>query len=124
MVQTGRDRGCCEERAFPMKICIIGETGHFTYALNALEKERDVELAGVAAGSAGEKLDCLLACSANRGLKPKVYENWIEMLETVKPAAAVVSCFFGDQAKVSIECAKRGIHVFVDKPIATTLKGL
>jgi len=46
------------------------------------------------------------------------------MLDEAKPDIAVVNCFFGHHAAVTMEVLKRGIHAFVEKPVATTFEDL
>lgn len=54
----------------------------------------------------------------NCGAKP--YENYIEMLEEVKPDVAYVLTENYRKAEVAQEIAKRGIHVILEKPMAIT----
>ena len=108
-----------------MKICIIGGTGHYSYALSALAAgEPDAELTGIAPGSAGENVDGVLAAAGKIGLHPICFTGHPEMLDRLHPDIAVVAPYFGDNAKISAECLERGIHVFIDKPVATTFEDL
>jgi len=54
----------------------------------------------------------------NCGAKP--YENYIEMLEDVKPDVAYVLTENYRKAEVAEEIAKRGINVILEKPMAIT----
>ena len=54
----------------------------------------------------------------------EVYTDYSRMLAEVKPDLAVVSPVFGLTASVILECAKRKIDVFSEKPVATTLEDL
>ena len=101
-----------------MKICFIGACGHSAQAYRYLNTRQDAEFVGFAPGSSHEtKL-------------PKFAENmpyfadYKEMLDTAEPDLAVVSPVFGLTASVILECAKRKIHVFSEKPVATTLEDL
>lgn len=73
-----------------------------------------------------------IVCIANRtrekavmmaeklGLSCPIYTDYIEALEKEKPEAAVI-CVFNDQHREYFtECAKRGIHVLCEKPLANT----
>lgn len=54
----------------------------------------------------------------------RLYDDYCRMLDELNPDIAVVCCFFGDHAKVASEVLKRGIHLFVEKPVATTMEDL
>ena len=47
-----------------------------------------------------------------------VYENYIEMIEQVKPDIAFIMTENGQKPGVVEECAKRGINISIEKPIA------
>lgn len=101
-----------------MKICFIGACGHSSQAYKYLKTRQDAEFAGFAPGSSHETK------------VPKFAENmpyfpdYQGMLGEVKPDLAVVSPVFGLTASVILECAKRNIDVFSEKPVATTLEDL
>ena len=101
-----------------MKICFIGACGHSSQAYRYLATRQDAEFAGFAPGSSYEIT------------VPKFAENmpyfadYQRMLAEVKPDLAVVSPVFGLTASVIVECAKRKIDVFSEKPVATTLEDL
>lgn len=101
-----------------MKICFIGACGHSSQAYRYLATRQDAEFAGFAPGSSYETT------------VPKFAENmpyfpdYQRMLGEVKPDLAVVSPVFGLSASVILECAKRKIDVFSEKPVATTLEDL
>lgn len=101
-----------------MKICFIGACGHSSQAYKYLKTRQDAEFAGFAPGSGYETK------------VPKFAENmpyfadYQRMLAEVKPDLAVVSPVFGLTASVILECAKRKIDVFSEKPVATTLEDL
>ena len=59
-------------------------------------------------------------CSGRFSLK--VYEDWIEMLEKEQPDLVVCNSENCYHVKVTEECARRGIAVCIEKPMATTLK--
>jgi predicted dehydrogenase len=50
------------------------------------------------------------------------YSDLGEMLDAVKPEAVVAYGSILDHMKVVEECAPRGVHVMVEKPLATTYK--
>ena len=76
--------------------------------------------------------DAQIVCIANRtaekaeavkqklGLSCPVYTDYREALDREKPDAAVI-CVFNDQHREYFtECARRGIHVLCEKPLANT----
>lgn len=95
-----------------MKIVFIGSCGHAGQAYAAVKDRSDVSVSGVAAGSDDEIIPDEFLCSITR------YDDYREMLDNLKPDYAVVSPIFGYTGRISIECAKRGINVFSEKPVA------
>ena len=108
-----------------MNICFIGASGHSSSLVESarLQNKSDT-VTGVAAGSNGENIDGLYNHLCNSAHSPKKYDDYIRMLNELKPDIAVVDNYYGDHAKVSIEALKRGCHVFIEKPAATTLDSL
>jgi predicted dehydrogenase len=112
------------ERIQYMKICFIGASGHYGYVLESIGSIKDMDVIGIAPGSLGENMDHLALMLEKMGYKPTLYDNYIKMLDDLKPQIAVVNCHFGDHAKVAIKVAERGIHIFLEKPAATNLSDL
>ena len=101
-----------------MKICFIGACGHSRQAYTYLLTRPDAQILGYAPGSVHETKVPAFA----RQLP--FYEDYRLMLDQLQPDYAVVSPVFGLTASVIMECAKRKIHVFSEKPVATTLDDL
>ena len=101
-----------------MKICFIGACGHSRQAYQYLLNRQDAQLLGFAPGSTHETKTPLWAENL------PYYADYLAMLDAVQPDLAVVSPVFGLTASVILECAKRKIHVFSEKPVATTLEDL
>ncbi len=102
----------------PLRLAVIGAThGHVGWILNRKQKT-DIQLVGV------YEPDKALTerYVRNYGLdKSLFYDDLEKMLSTVKPEAAVA---FGSilEHRMAVEaCAPRGIHVMVEKPLATTV---
>ena len=102
-----------------MKFVIIGVSGHFSQALDAVNDGLNMELVAIAPGSKGEDVSKLSART-----NAKLYTDWMEMLDIEKPEVAVVNPWFSDIAKISIECLKRNIHTYAEKPLATEMEDL
>ena len=103
-----------------MKICFIGNCGHSRQAYEILKKREDAELCGFAYGSENEITDTPESPFEN----VPFYSSYPEMLNTVRPDLAVISPIFGYTGRIIIECARRGIDVFAEKPVAATLAEL
>ncbi len=107
-----------------MRLAIIGFTGHVDYALRTLTMRDDLSLVSVAPGNPEENIDFFAEALAKRGLNPKIYDNWREMLDHEQADVVSVAPWFCCSADIAIECLKRGIHVYSEKPLATTLEKL
>ena len=101
-----------------MKICFIGGCGHSSQAYRSLKTRQDAEFVGFAPGSAHETKVPKFAEAM------PLFADYQEMLSKTQPDLAVVSPVFGLTASVILECARRKITVFSEKPVATTLEDL
>lgn len=101
-----------------MKVCFIGACGHSQQAYKYLATRQDVAFVGFAPGSHHEEKMPGFAKNMPH------FADYKAMLDEVQPDLAVVSPVFGLTAGVILECAKRKIHVFSEKPVATTLEDL
>ncbi|NSW90005.1 MAG: Gfo/Idh/MocA family oxidoreductase [Firmicutes bacterium] len=107
-----------------MKVSIIGSTGHYGYVLNGIRDDREIKIVGISPGSEGENISSLYNIVAKDHPYVKTYDDYCKMLDELKPDIAVVCCYFGDHAKVAAEVLRRGIHLFIEKPIATNMEDL
>ncbi len=102
----------------PLRLGVAGLShGHLWEVLSRLDRG-DFEVVGVA-----EKNTALWN---NKMLKEKVDEKRFftdldQMLEKTKPEAVIVYESIYDHLRVVEACAPRGIHVMVEKPLATTV---
>ena len=101
-----------------MKVCFIGACGHSKQAYKYLKSREDVTFASMAPESDHEGLEA--------SFDPSIpfFTDYRAMLEETRPDLAVVSPVFGHTGQAIIECARRGIDVFAEKPIAATLEEL
>ncbi|MEC5388164.1 Gfo/Idh/MocA family oxidoreductase [Uliginosibacterium sp. H3] len=102
-----------------LRVCIIGGSGHYRYVLEGLDKR--ARLVGFAPGSDGEDIGKLKAALADNKLDATQYEDWQTMLDICQPDIVAINCHFGDHGLLNIDSLKRGLHVFSEKPVATTL---
>lgn len=107
-----------------MKVCIIGGSGHASFVFRAMDKDPSIKVIGIAPGSPGEDVSKFLKAAEKRNQTFQYYDDYREMLDELKPDAAAVNCHFGDHAKANFEVLQRKIHLFAEKPIATTLEQL
>jgi predicted dehydrogenase len=107
-----------------MKVCVVGSTGHVGYVFEGLGQMPEVDIIAAAPGSKGENIESLCSTISRYGYAINRYGDYIRMLDMEKPNIVVVACYFGDHAKVSVEALKRDMHVFSEKPLATTYEDL
>lgn len=100
-----------------MKVCFIGACGHTGQAYKYLSTRADVTFCGMAAESRHEG-----ALTPFGGMT--IYDDYKKMLDEIKPDLAIVSPVFSHTGRVIIECARRGIDVFAEKPVASTIEEL
>lgn len=101
-----------------MKVCFIGACGHSASALNYLKTRQDVTFCGFAQWDKREPTGAYYVEHM------PFYDDARRMLDETKPDLAIISPIFGLTAEVIIECASRGIDVFSEKPVATSLEDL
>ncbi len=104
-----------------MRIGFIGCEGHWYLGLTCLKKD---EIVGVAPGYPGENMSGVTATieSDRIGAKAKEYKDYKEMLEDID--VAVVSSNCDMNAVISIDCLKKDVYVYSEKPLATSLEQL
>ncbi|MES2372111.1 MAG: Gfo/Idh/MocA family oxidoreductase [Bacteroidota bacterium] len=102
----------------PLRVAVAGIShGHAAFILGR-KPNTDIELVGV--------------CDSNKELAQRyagryhfspalIYDDLDKMLDLVKPEAVLAFGSIYDHMRVVEKCAPRGIHVMVEKPLATTL---
>ena len=106
-----------------MKAAIIGTSGHIDLALEVRDRLPQLSFVGIAPGSADEDARAFFIDQLEPSLIP-FYEDYHRMLDREKPEVVVVAPFFFLQSRIACECLERGIHVFVEKPMAVSLEQL
>ncbi|HYW84537.1 MAG TPA: Gfo/Idh/MocA family oxidoreductase, partial [Spirochaetia bacterium] len=102
-----------------MKAAIIGTSGHIDLALEVRDRLPQLSFVGIAPGSADEDAREFYVDQLEPSLIP-FYEDYHRMLDREKPEVVVVAPFFFLQSRIACECLERGIHVFVEKPMAVS----
>jgi len=103
-----------------MKFCMIGSRGHFRYVFESIGEVPELSLTAVSSGC-GDSPETLLKTARDAGFDPVLYSDWRKMLDNEKPDAVSIDGPFEKHAEMCVEALSRGIHVFCEKPIATTL---
>ena len=101
-----------------MKICFIGMCGHSKQAWRTLKERADVCFCGVAPGSIHENMTDSFDASI------PFFSDPYQMLDETHPDLVILSPVFGLTGRWIIECAKRGIDVFSEKPVASSREEL
>lgn len=108
-----------------MNIAIIGGSGHYNLVLEALGMRPELRLCAVAPADGDEDISGLLAACRAHGLTPQIHTSASALLDAhPEIELAAVNPWFSRAADVSIDCLKRGLHVFSEKPLATRLDRL
>jgi predicted dehydrogenase len=102
----------------PIKLAIAGLThGHSAFILGRKEKP-DFNLVGIYEPNR----ELAIRYSKTYNFDPKlIYNDLGKMLDLVKPEAVVVFGSIYEHMMVVEACAPRGIHVMVEKPLATNM---
>ncbi|MBQ2987855.1 MAG: ribonuclease HI [Clostridia bacterium] len=106
-----------------MKFVQIGAIGHYAYALPTAKKYR-MDLCGVCYPDPEDHAARATKSFEKFGFSPRVYETVEEMLEREKPDVAVINTVMSENGRYAELALGRGISVFCEKPVATTLAGL
>lgn len=105
-----------------MDIGLIGASGHTGYVTNHLHHP-DVNIVGVTPGSAGEDVSALYQTVTEVSGATR-YDSPEALLESEGVDLVATSCQFGDLASVNTSALEQDVHVFSEKPLATTRAGL
>lgn len=106
------------------KVCFVGSSGHYGYAFDGMKTRPDASAVAIAPGCEGEDVERAAARLSSLGSAPRVYTDYREMFDCEQPDVAVINTYFALNAGIAIEALNRGMHVFVEKPVATTLEDL
>lgn len=112
-----------KEKKGALRVAQIGAQGHYGDVQRGIPKLEDCQLTAVAKSWPEEKLDRLRkspACTP----QTRVYDDYRKMLDEVKPDIVAVFAPYARNGEVNIEAARRGCHVFSEKPIAASMKDL
>lgn len=107
-----------------MRIAIIGASGHYPYVLEGAAMREDMQIVAIAPGTKGEDISGLKQRCEAKGYAPREYGWWTELLDGEQIDIAAVNPWYCDSAAIGMECLKRGVHVYSEKPLATDVQTL
>ncbi|NMA24060.1 MAG: Gfo/Idh/MocA family oxidoreductase [Clostridiales bacterium] len=110
------------------KIALAGTLGHFHYVLDSARLS-DCSLVGISPGIVGGSSVAEDIGDCARQLRQEhpdcvVYRDCEEMLSRSKPDIVIVNSIFSDNCTLSRMALERGVHVFCEKPLATSFEEL
>lgn len=103
-------------------VAIIGLKGHQSVVLQGIGQMPDVRLA--AAADDNEEALARLKRSEAADAKTHTYSDYREMLDKEDVQIAVHCGTDGERADILVDCARRGLHIVSEKPLAMTLDRL
>ena len=106
-----------------MKLAMIGSYGHCNYVLDSPVVPETVEVVAVARYGGDDELGYHGRHAAVPAGTP-VYDDYVRMLDEAAPDVVGVFLPLYRNAAASMAAARRGVHVFSEKPLATTLQDL
>jgi len=101
-----------------MKICYIGAVGHIKHSIKYFKNLEGAVFTGFAPSCKQENV------TSSPDPAMPWFDNYMDMLDKVRPDLVVVSPVFNLTGRIIIECAKRKIDVFAEKPIASSIPEL
>lgn len=103
-----------------MNLVIIGASGHWHLAQSAAALDPSVRVTSIAPGRPEEDISSLAAAFP----EARAHADWRTAIAADALDCAVVNPWFCDAAGISAACLARGLHVYSEKPLATTFSDL
>lgn len=107
-----------------MRIAIIGASGHYPYVVSGVQGREDISIVAIAPGTQGEDISSLLRACQQAGENPAVYLWWETLIAQEAVDVVAVNPWYCHSAAITRTCLRRGIPVYSEKPVATTLSEL
>jgi len=82
--------------------------------LRKISEQPDYDLVGIA--------DVNVDAVAAEYPKTRVFADYRKLLDEARPQAAIIASPNQLHAETGIECARRGIHILIEKPVTDTLR--
>lgn len=106
-----------------LRVAQIGVQGHFGDVVSGIPKLANCRLVAAARSWSEENMDRLRRSRVCTEQTP-IYDDYVKMLDEIKPDMVAVFAPFARNGKVNVQAAKRGCHVFSEKPIAVSMADL
>lgn len=103
-----------------MNIVIVGASGHWHLVQSAAALDPSVRVTSIAPGRPEEDISALTAAFPDA----RVHADWRAAIAADALDCAVVNPWFCDAARISAEYLAQGLHVYSEKPLATTFSDL
>ncbi len=103
-----------------LNIVQIGAIGHYEYALPTARKY-GMKISAIAFPHEEDDRERAMRDLGRFGFSPRIYDDWKEMLCAEKPDIAIVNTVMAKNSEIAINALSKGISVFCEKPVATTL---
>lgn len=107
-----------------MNIGLIGHQGHQSIVLDSLKDSKEHQIVAFAKGSPSDDCNNFVGYLNSLGHKPKVYEDYQEMLDSTSLDIVSTGPQFGLNGKVNSAVIEKRIPLLAEKPIATDLETL
>lgn len=107
-----------------MKVGIVGSCGHNSSVTKTAETHREFTICGVCPGPEETSCDSLFARAQKSNPGVKRYPDYETLLREEQPDIVAITSYCGFHASIAAACIRRGIHVFTEKPAATTFEQL
>ncbi len=107
-----------------MKVGIVGSCGHSSSVTKLAESHSEFIICGVCPGPEEKSCDNLLARAKRSNPAVKLYPDYETLLEKETLDILVITSYCGFHAQIAMKCIQLGIHIFTEKPAATTLEAL
>lgn len=107
-----------------LKVGIVGSCGHNSIVIRAAKECPEVVLCGICPGP--EEKDCAGLLKRVSGVNPKaaVYADYHALLKEADLDVIVITAYCGFHAQIAMEALEKGVHIYTEKPAATTLPQL
>lgn len=107
----------------PLRIGLVGASGHFGSALRFIAEQNDAKLVAVAFTHPSDNAQGVRK-SAAYGPQTVEYETAEALIAQAHPDVLIVDPPYGLHARISLAALRQGIAVYSEKPLATTFAEL